>query len=85
MGLFFHINQESQPEAPADVTACGENVTGCEVLQIGGVPVVYHLYDGGTEGLDWYADGFVFRLLRTAGEPGKIYKDELVKVVESMQ
>jgi hypothetical protein len=47
--------------------------------------VVYRQSPAGPEGLDWYADGFVFRLLRTAGEPTKIYKDELVKVVESMK
>ncbi len=85
MGNFFQIMQEAQSEAPADVLACGANTEGCEVLQINNVPVVYHQNPAGPEGLDWYADGFVFRLLRTAGEPNKTYKDELMKVVESMQ
>ena len=81
MGIFFQIMQEPQAEAPA--VSCGESVEGCETLQLGGLAVVYHLNDSGTEGLDWYADGFSFRLLRTAGEPNKIYKDELIKIVES--
>lgn len=85
MGNFFQIMQESQSEAPADVLSCEANTEGCEVLQVNNIPVVYHQNPAGPEGLDWYADGFVFRLLRTAGEPNKIYKDELVKVVESMQ
>ena len=85
LGAFFQIMQEPQTEAPADTVSCGEPREGCEVLQIGNTPVVYRLHPGGTEGLDWYADGFSFRLLRTAGEPNKIYKDELIKVVESMQ
>lgn len=84
MGNFFQIMQEIQSEAPPDVLSCGENTEGCEVLQINNVPVVYHQNPSGPEGLDWYADGFVFRLLRTAGEPNKVYKDELIKVVESM-
>lgn len=85
MGNFFQIVQELQSEPPADVLSCGENPDGCEVLQINNVPVVYHQNPTGPEGMDWYADGFVFRLLRTAGEPNKVYKDELIKVVESMQ
>lgn len=85
MGNFFQIMQEAQQETPADVLSCGENAEGCEVLQINNASVVYHQNPGGTEGLDWYTDGFVFRLLRTAGEPNKVYKDELIKVVESMQ
>lgn len=84
MGNFFQVVQELQGEPPADVLSCGENPDGCEILQINNVPVVYRQNQGGTEGLDWYADGFVFRLLRTAGEPNKVYKDELIKVVESM-
>lgn len=84
MGNFFQIRQEVQSEAPPDVLSCGENTEGCEIIQINNMPVVYHQNPSGPEGLDWYADGFVFRLLRTAGEPNKIYKDELIKVVESM-
>jgi hypothetical protein len=85
MGNFFQIMQEKQSEAPPDVLSCGEKTEVCEVLQINGVTVIYHQVSAGPEGLDWYADGFVFRLLRTAGEPNKGYKDELIKVVESMK
>lgn len=85
MGNFFQIMQEAQSEAPADVLACGTNTEGCEVIEINNVSVVYHQNPAGPEGLDWYQDGFVFRLLRTAGEPNKIYKDELIKVVESLR
>ena len=85
MGNFFQIMQELRSEAPPDVLSCGANTESCEVLQINNLSVVYHQNPAGPEGLDWFADGFVFRLLRTAGEPNKIYKDELIKVVESMQ
>lgn len=85
MGNFFQIMQEKQTEAPADVLSCGANTEGCEVLQINNVAIIYHQTTAGPEGLDWYANGFVFRLLRTAGEPNKVYKDELIKVIESMQ
>lgn len=90
MGQFFQIMQEPQTQAPSDTVSCAEAATGCEVIQIGDVPVVYHLYASenqgvATEGLDWYANGFVFRLLRTAGEPNKIYKNELLKVVDSLK
>jgi len=86
MGVFFQILQELQEKAPPDVTSCDLSTDGiCEILQFGAIPVVYHHYSGGTEGLDWYYDGFAYRLLRTAGEPGKVYKDELVKVVDSMK
>ena len=86
MGAFFQILQQPQPTAPLDVTTCSGSGDGvCELLQIGGATVIYHRYTAGTEGLDWYANGVVLRLLRTAGEPGKSYKDELVKVVESMK
>jgi hypothetical protein len=72
-------------QASPDVLACPVSVENCEVLQIGDTDVVYQLTAGGTEGMDWFADGVTYRLLRTAGEPGKIYKDELAKVVESMK
>jgi hypothetical protein len=78
MGPLFQIMQAPQTVAPPDTVSCGEAVDNCEALQIGGTTVIYRLNAGGTEGLDWYADGFSFRLLRTAGEPDKIYKDELV-------
>jgi hypothetical protein len=85
MGSFFQIAQELQSSAPPDTTSCGEVTVGCEILSIGDKQVVYRLNAGGTEGLNWYADGSVFRLLRTAGEPNKTYKDELVNVVASMK
>jgi hypothetical protein len=85
MGVFFHIQEEPQAERPAEMIACGEANGGiCEVLSVGATPVIYHRYSGGTEGLDWHQNGTSFRLLRTAGEPGKVYKEELVKVVASL-
>jgi len=50
----------------------------CE--KIGDMVVKYRLSTP-TESLIWDVDGFSFQLLRTAGEPNKIYKDELLKVV----
>ena len=85
MGAFLQIMQEPRTEAPADTVACGDVADGCELLQINNIRVIYRLNTGGTEELDWYADGFSYRLLRTAGEPNKIYKDELVKIVDSME
>lgn len=85
MGAFFQIMQQPDTEAPIDTTSCGDSIQGCEVLQINTMPVVYTLNTGGTEGLNWHANGISFRLLRTAGEPNKVYRDELVKVVESMK
>ena len=85
MGSFFQITQEPKTDAPPDTTSCGESVEGCEVLSIGDRQVVYHLNPAGPEGLDWYEDGFAFHLLRTAGEPNKVYKEELVRVIASMK
>jgi len=84
MGSFFQITQEKIPEAPADLISCGDQMDGCELVQIGDLSVVYRLNPAGPEGLDWFTDGVAFRLLRTAGEPNKAYKDELIKVVDSM-
>ena len=84
MGAFFQIVQEPQAEALPNPTACGESGKDCEILQIGDLVVSYRLQPP-TETLMWEADGFSFHLLRTAGEPGKIYKDELLKVVGSMK
>lgn len=84
-GVFFQIMQEPQSQAPPDMTSCSQPGDGvCEILQIGAIPVVYHRYSAGTEGIDWHQSGLSYRLLRTAGEPGKVYKDELVKVVGSV-
>ena len=85
MGSFFQITQELKTSAPPDTISCGESVEGCEVLSIGDKQVVYHLNPAGPEGLDWYKDGFAFHLLRTAGEPNKVYKEELIRVVASMK
>ena len=38
-----------------------------------------------TESLLWEDEAFSFQLLRMAGEPNKMYKDELLRVVRSMQ
>ena len=85
MGAFFQIVQEAQEVAPPDTISCGQAVNGCEIISVGDMPVVYRLNPAGTEGLDWYANGFSFHLLRTAGEPNKVYKDDLVNVVASMK
>lgn len=83
MGAFFQIVQEPQTEALQDPTACGVSGNDCELLQMGEKVVQYRLI-GPTEVLMWEADGFSFHLLRTAGEPNKIYKDDLLKVAGSM-
>jgi hypothetical protein len=83
MGAFFQILQTPQAEALPNPTACGASGNDCERIQIGDLDVNYRLTTP-TEFLMWEADGFSFHLLRTAGEPNKIYKDELLKVVGSM-
>jgi len=85
MGNFFQITQEQMPEAPVDMISCGAQTDSCELLNIGELSVVYRLNPAGPEGLDWFSDSVAYRLLRTAGEPNKVYKDELMKVVDSMQ
>jgi len=82
-GRFFQIVQEPQEGALPNPDACGVNGNECEILQIRNITVKYRLTTS-TEILMWNAGGFSFRLLRTAGEPNKIYKDELLKIVESM-
>lgn len=83
MGAFFHIVQEPQATAAPNPAACGASGNECEIVQIGDLAVNYRLTNP-TESLMWDVNGFSFQLLRTAGEPDKIYKDELLKVVESM-
>jgi hypothetical protein len=83
-GAFFQIMQEPQEGARPNPDACGANGNECETLQIGNITVKYHMTSP-TENLMWNADGFSFHLLRNAGEPNKIYKDELLKIVESMK
>ncbi len=82
-GIFFQIVQEPQEGALPNPDACGANGDECETLQIDSITVKYRL-TAPTETLMWNADGFSFHLLRTAGEPNKVYKDELLKIVESM-
>jgi hypothetical protein len=53
------------------------------MLQVGITPVVYQ-FSGASERLSWQSNGFFFSLFRSAGEPGKVYKDELLRIVESM-
>ena len=82
--LFFQIVQASQAEALPDPNACGNSGNECEIVQIGAMDVKYRPSPR-TESLMWDLDGFSFQLLRTAGEPDKIYKDELLKVVGSLK
>ncbi len=84
MGTFFQIMQSVQSDSPFYTVSCGEVKEGCEVLQIGTMPVVYRRHDD-TEELDWYTDGYAFSLLRNAGEPGKVYKEDLMKVVAGLE
>lgn len=84
MGAFFQIVQEPQAEASPNPAACGVSGKDCEILQVGDTLVQYRLTTP-TESLMWAVDGFSFQLLRTAGEPNKIYKDELLKVAGSMK
>jgi hypothetical protein len=84
MGAFFQIVQEPQAETSPNPAVCGVSGKDCEIVQIGDMAVKYRL-SAPTESLMWDADGFSFQLLRTAGEPNKIYKDELLKVVGSMK
>lgn len=91
MGIFFLVRQQPLDEPPPAVPSCGEQAQGCEILQADGRSFVYRLHpspagDGAdTESLEWYADGFFFTLQRTAGEPGQVYKDELLKVAGSIK
>jgi hypothetical protein len=84
MGAFFQIVQEPQAEASPNPAACADSGNDCEIVHIGDLAVEYRLTTP-TESLRWNADDFSFQLLRTAGEPNKIYKDELLKVAGSMK
>lgn len=84
MGTFFQISQQMEA-SPFYMTTCAESSSDvCEILQIDSTSVVYQ-YSGSTEQMDWNTDGFYFSLFRNAGEPGKVYKDELVKVIDSLK
>jgi DNA-binding CsgD family transcriptional regulator len=83
MGVFFQIAQEPQAETSSNPSACGVTGSDCELLPIGNMFVNYRLTSL-TESFTWDMNSFSFNLLRTAGEPNKIYKDELIKVVDSM-
>ena len=84
MGPFFQIVQMPQAGAVPNPNACGASGNDCETLQAGDLSVEYRL-TAPTESLLWDTDGFSFVLTRTAGEPEKIYKDDLLKVVGSMR
>lgn len=84
MGAFFQIAQESQAEASANSAACAGTGNTCELLQVGDMNVNYY-FTPPTESLSWTASEFSFVLTRIAGEPNKIYKDELLKVAGSMK
>jgi hypothetical protein len=91
VGPFFRITQEAQANALPDPNACGADGGDCETLQTGDLLVKYRLNKStdnpgaDTELLMWDSGGFSFQLLRTAGEPNKTYKEELLKVVGSMK
>ena len=83
MGSFFHISQYVEAP-PFFMTSCGDLPgTSCEMVNAGSIQVVYQ-YLNPAEQLDWSDGGYFFSLFRNAGEPGKIYKDDLLKVAESM-
>lgn len=84
MGAFFQIVQEPRAGVSSTPSACDASGNDCEIVQLGDWVAEYRLTTP-TESLTWDADGFSFQLLRTAGEPNKIYKDELLKVVGSMK
>ena len=84
MGRFFQLTQftKAPPYFLSSCAAVGSHP--CETLQVGETPLVY-VNSGSSEQLDWQKDGMYFSLFRSAGEPGKSYKDELLKVVESIR
>jgi len=84
MGSFFQIEQYTKAPSFYMESCEGLSDETCEVLQVGTLSVVYQFFDP-TERLDWFEDGVYFSLFRNAGDPGKIYKDELLKVIESMR
>ena len=84
MGQFFLITQQAVDQPAANPAVCGASGDGCEMIQAGDNQVQYRLTDP-TESLMWESGGYAFILTKTAGEPGKIYRDELLKVVESMR
>jgi hypothetical protein len=82
MGRFFQIVQTQ--DSTFFVTSCDSSSSDvCEMLQVGNTPVVYQ-FSGASEQLSWQSNGFFFSLFRNAGEPGKVYKDDLLRIVESM-
>ena len=84
MGDFFRISQDSEP-FPFSITTCDDtSAEACEVLQSGTVPVVYQYYNP-TEQLDWMMDGVYYSLFRNAGEPGKVYREDLMSIINSMK
>jgi hypothetical protein len=84
MGAFFQILQQPVTDTAPNMGACDSSDTNCETVQVGDLSLNYHLTTP-TESLSWEQDGFTLLLLRTAGEPGKLYKDELIKVAGSLE
>jgi hypothetical protein len=84
MGQFFLITQQPKDGAPSNPAACGAAGDECETIQAGDTEVQYRFTEP-TESLMWESGGYAFVLTRTAGEPGKVYKEELLKVVEGMR
>ena len=84
MGRFFQITQ-AQDAPPFFLTSCdGAGSDSCEMLQVGDTPLVYQS-TAPSEQLDWQAGEYFFSLFRSAGEPGKVYKEDLLKVVDSIK
>lgn len=82
-GRFFQITQTLQEDAIPNPTACGVSGDECETIKVGDIDVNYRL-TAPTETLTWESNDFSFQLFRMAGEPDKIYKDELIKIIASM-
>jgi hypothetical protein len=84
MGSFFQINQGK--DAPVFfVKSCAEvTENACEALKLGTTPLIYQRFER-TEQLDWSVDGYYYSLLRNAGSPGMVYKDEMLKVAGSLK
>ncbi len=84
MGDFFRISMDGDP-FPFALSTCDDSTAEvCEVIPDGTSAIVYQYYNP-TEQLDWEMDGVFYSLFRNAGEPGKIYKEELLGVINSMK
>lgn len=83
MGRFFQII-EAKGKSPFFTESCEGLDNPCETIRVGSTAVVYQTL-GTNEQLDWESNGIFFSLFRSAGEPGKLYKDDLLKVVEGLK